>query len=109
MRRRWKPMRRCARLCGGTRARVTRNFCAGFHLLEVLGSVLQAASRPCQNLVVRCESLLKVVKGIGTASVVWRFCPAVSIVYNFPQTCRNFVLESCKTLILRLEPEGVFT
>src|ERR1700680_2935559 len=28
MRRPWKPMRRCARLCGGTRARVTRIFCA---------------------------------------------------------------------------------
>ena len=28
MRRRWRRTRRCARLCGETRARVTRSFCA---------------------------------------------------------------------------------
>src|ERR1017187_2122724 len=30
MRRRWRRTRRCARLCGGTRARVTRSFCGGW-------------------------------------------------------------------------------
>jgi hypothetical protein len=29
-RRRWRRMRRCARSCGGTRARVTRSFCVGW-------------------------------------------------------------------------------
>src|SRR2546426_2238963 len=30
MRRRWRRTERCARLCGGTRVRVTRSFCAGW-------------------------------------------------------------------------------
>ena len=30
MRRRWRRTRRCARSCGGTRARATRSFCAGW-------------------------------------------------------------------------------
>src|SRR5437899_11711844 len=30
MRRRWRRTQRCARLCGGTRVRVTRSFCAGW-------------------------------------------------------------------------------